>query len=155
MSSVRELNERVQTIVADARPYMSRINVQYASQDLLEADSAMVDYFDGEYSPEKLEDYKKIVCTNYLRLEYILAEFLKQYETSYLKRNRIKVANDKLLTIAKDKNVPVEKRAEALNLSHHVTSAYLKISDIIILLEDDVLEKSEQIIKEYEDSCLM
>ena len=65
------------------------------------------------------------------------------------------MANEKLITIAKDRNVPVEKRAEALNLSHHVTSAYLKISDIIILLEDDVLEKSEQIIKEYEDSCLM
>lgn len=151
MSSVSEINCKVQEIVYDAKPYMSRINVQYACSDLLAANDMLHDYFQTDgYSTSKLDNLKKIVSTNYVRLEYIISEFEKKYESQYLKRIRIKKANENLLSIAKDKQMSTEVRSEALGYLHFITSACLRIDDIDIILDDGLLCDVETFVGEHD-----
>lgn len=151
MKSVKEINTKVQEILDDSKPYMSRINVQYACTDLLAANDAMQSYFaeDG-YDTNKLDDLKQVVANNYIRLEYIISEFNSDYEMQYVKRNRIKVVNDKLLCLAKDKSLNVMSRQEALGYLSYITPAYLRISDIDVQLADDVLSKAESFVGDNE-----
>lgn len=144
MKSVKEINTKVQGILEDSKPYMSRINVQYACTDLLAANDEMQSYFavDG-YDTNKLDDLKQVVANNYIRLEYIISEFDNVYEKQYLKRNRLKVLNARLLSLAKDKELDVIKRQEALRHLSYVTPAYLRISDIDVQLEDELLVEAE------------
>lgn len=151
MKSVKEINTKVQEILEDSKPYMSRINVQYACTDLLAANDEMQSYFakDG-YDTNKLDDLKQVVANNYIRLEYIISEFNSYYEMQYVKRNRIKVLNNKLLCLAKDKTLNIISRQEALRYLSYITPAYLRISDIDVQLSDDVLSEAESFVGDSE-----
>lgn len=142
MSSVKEVNAKVQSIVKDAMPFIEWLNVQYAVEELLALTGELVFYFDSEdYDTGILEKKKDIICANYIRLEYALSCYLVEYAHTYLKRNNIKRTYVDLLRAAKDKNVSLEKREVCMKMLSELSSAYLNINNIDIDFDDSKLEE--------------
>lgn len=138
MASVKQVNEYVTNIISDATHYMDRITILSASSELDTSRNLMNAYFNQDvYDPGELAVYKDTVSKNYIKLEFLLSEFLIQYKESYKMRSDIKKVYNKMFEIVKSNNFSHEVKVKACIFMRSIEVAHASLCEIKLDIDED------------------
>lgn len=138
MASVKQVNEYVTNIISDATHYMDRITILSASSELDTSRNLMNAYFNQDvYDPGELALYKDTISKNYIKLEFLLSEFLNQYKESYKMRSDIKKVYNKMFEIVKSNNFSHEVKVKAISFMRVIEVAHASLCEIKLDIDED------------------
>lgn len=138
MASVKQVNEYVTNIISDATRYMDRITILSASSELDTSRNLMNAYFNQDvYDPGELACYKDTVSKNYIKLEFLLSEFLSQYKESYKMRSDIKKVYNKMFEIVKSNDFSHEIKVKACSFMRAIEVAHASLCEIKLDIDED------------------
>lgn len=138
MASVKQVNEYVTNIISDATRYMDRITILSASSELDTSRNLMNAYFNQDvYDPGELAVYKDTVSKNYIKLEFLLSEFLSQYKESYKMRSDIKKVYNKMFEIIKSNDFYHEVKVKACSFMRSIEVAHASLCEIKLDIDED------------------
>lgn len=138
MASVKQVNEYVTNIISDATHYMDRITILSAASELDTSRNLMNAYFNQDvYDPGELAVYKDTVSKNYIKLEFLLSEFLSQYKESYKMRSDIKKVYNKIFEIIKSNDFSNEVNVKACSFMRVIEVAHASLCEIKLDIDED------------------
>lgn len=138
MASVKQVNEYVTNIISDATHYMDRITILSAASELDTSRNLMNAYFNQDvYDPGELASYKDTVSKNYIKLEFLLSEFIPKYKESYKMRSDIKKVYNKMFEIIKSNDFSHEVKIKACSFMRVIEIAHASLCEIKLDIDED------------------
>lgn len=149
MASVKQVNGYVTNIISDATHYMDRITILSAASELDTSRNLMNAYFDQDvYDPGELASYKDTVSKNYIKLEFLLSEFIPKYKESYKMRSDIKKVYNKMFEIIKSNDFSHEVKVKACSFMRVIEVAHASLCEIKLDIDEDKFNEVKTFLSE-------